>query len=289
MQTLSEFDISLGYQMSGTNCTSTDRDTLLTAWTNSSNFNVCLTQFRSTVYGTRFTEGSLQLARNNVGQIWSTWLQGKQIDSTFINTPMGRSMYQLCESIPGLCNNVVPPMCSGYSRDQISRDADLIRWCGCYVTPESSNVAPECDPLCVLQGTIAKSYLSSSGARQECEHDVCVINNVNINAVESTLGAINFSTLCSQCTRDNCTCIVNDVAIKSLESSIPLTVFESRCTGEGSVCQTVVNGVLSDIPCSQLYSGVNKTQINPMPQWVWFVIGILVVLVVMSIVIFSIV
>ncbi len=124
-----------------------------------------------------------------------------------------------CNTFPGICEPVQSYMCNACNRDQIQASKVFIKFCGCQAPPDpnnffndiSKNLDPSCDPLCTNSLAI-KNVNPTTGITQQCNANVCVINNVTIKAVDTTFSqAPNFTQVCPSCSdgTGNCVCIID--------------------------------------------------------------------------------
>lgn len=126
-----------------------------------------------------------------------------------------------CASMPGVCEPVQSYMCNQCNRDQITGSNAFLTFCGCASNPTLtnntfykntlSNFDPSCDPLCTNSRAI-QNVDTTTGITQQCNANVCVIDNVSINAVDTTFGQLpSFTQVCPACAdgTGNCVCIIN--------------------------------------------------------------------------------
>lgn len=215
--------------------------------------------------------------------------------TTLINTCSNNPQYQL----EGACQESAAKICKNYTLDQILKNKDLIKLCGCQVRslpniPEYNQVSQACDPLCT-QEQVSKNRNSLTGEIDFCLTTVCVINNVAITASNSTIGGTQFTQICPQCTSGGCVCII-DATVTDINQKIGInteTTFKQYCGGASS---NGANSLCIQIdPSTQKSTVVNCTDIlelnksqeynYPVPIWVWILC--IVILIIFVLVIFG--
>ena len=156
-------------------------------------------------------------------------------------------LHQFCNNPginPGVCQNYLQyKMCPGLSyNDMTSEESD---WCGCVTLPSLAdqelygpNVA--CYPLCHLTDTI--QLVDENLLPIQCNNQVCVIDDVSINVVDSKVGTVSINSICPGCT-GNCNCIINDVNVTGVDLNI------NQYCGPNTNCYVTRNGVVTQIPC----------------------------------------
>lgn len=245
-----------------------------------------------------------QLAmQEKVTELFNTYLTTNTITDDVTSTSFStfqNTLLNLCinPTLPGICGlflggtTGMSGYCGKFSRDQTINSPILIDFCGCYVPPDPKYLQftlgspgcqigtgctagctagntgctglPACDPLCHRSMTSQKAY-QPTGTFITCPQNICVIDNVTINATESQVaGGINFNTVCSGCGGgsggNGCLCIVSGVNISATASQIGVgTNFNEFCGGS-SVCivQDSAGNIISENGCT----GINPTNIG---------------------------
>jgi len=130
----------------------------------------------------------------------------------------------LCGQLPEACDSTLSTSCKGYSRKQVSQsainmgtkckpgkpcmDQNLVSMCACHLDPsqytEYSGIIDKkeyesCDPLCVLPGAIPAT---AGGKSITCDENICILDDITFNIVDSNVGNITFSQVCPGCTQD---------------------------------------------------------------------------------------
>jgi hypothetical protein len=173
------------------------------------------------------------------------------------------NLLQFCNSM-GSCDTQLSAMCSAYTRDDVANaykkyleltainpnDPNAIPYkniyqaCGCHL-PSSQyatwnnlgvdevNVA--CDPICMLPNVIPQY---NNGTRGTCNQNLCVLDNISVDIVNSQTGNINFNTVCGNCTAggnansgsgSSCRCVFSNINVFQSGSSVGNIDFSQNC------------------------------------------------------------
>jgi len=204
-----------------------------------------------------------------------------------------------CTSLPGVCDTSLKPFCQPYSREKIASDGGLINYCGCYAPlPNIDSVRsviekdPECDPLCTRIDTIPLD--DGKGNVKQCTKDVCVIDDITIEATKSSIGGgeINFNQVCTTCKPGNCICIIAGVNVSETFKEAGGEVnFDQQC-GTGSECLTIQpDGTDRVVDCKTAIENGNGGGTGSgnggIPIWVWFIVAIVIIAVIVVILFLS--
>lgn len=164
-----------------------------------------------------------------------------------------------CNSM-GACDAQLNSICSAYKRQDVldaykkyleltainPDDPNAIPYkniyqaCGCHL-PSSQystwnnlgvdqvNVA--CDPLCLLPNVIPQY---NNGTRASCTQNLCVLDNISIDIVNSQTGNINFNTVCGNCSTSgtsgsNCRCVFSNINVFQSGSTVGSINFAQNC------------------------------------------------------------
>jgi len=202
-----------------------------------------------------------------------------------------------CETYPGACSNQLDRACKTVTRDQIVNaygktdqfSKNLVAACGCHL--DASQYTGEadfgidvssynaCDPLCKLSGTIKKVMCQPSEASEtglginlasckpvQCQQNLCIIDNVSIDVMNSDIGDINFNMVCGGCSSPgSCTCIFNDVNVFSQASETGNINFNMGCGGNCAVADPNNPGITKQIPCP----GASQQPPSEQGWWEW--------------------
>jgi hypothetical protein len=193
------------------------------------------------------------------------------------DTQMNDLIWGICSTIPGICTTSLEQYCSTITTDDIIRNPNLQKWCGCYMPDfEYSKytnlygISKQCTPQCNVAGIIP--LVDETGIQTlKCQQSTCVIDNVSIQLYEAKVGtnggAINFNQVCSSCgsgsNTGTCQCTLTGLNFAAVQATVPSLSISQQC-GAGSVCyheSTDSTGVVTTtpIPCSSEL-GYNPTQ-----------------------------
>jgi hypothetical protein len=168
-----------------------------------------------------------------IGSAYNLTVPGQQGFNTFLTT-----LTQACQQLPGVCEPLQTYVCESCTRQEISSDQSISTFCGCVAPPPTKNdfyntslknYDPACDPICNRISTI-KNVDPKTGLLQQCNANVCVIDNVVINAIDTKGASPTFTQVCPACAdgSGNCICIID-------------ATFESTITGINGADGTSIN------------------------------------------------
>lgn len=227
---------------------------------------------------------------NRVGVGRNITLPGQVGYDTFQGT-----LLKSCRDVPGACNAAQAKLCNGCERSSISNSSDLITLCGCYapvldpaIYKRAINIP--CDPLC-RQDLAAKRRDPLAGGVAVCNDTVCVIDNVAITAVKSSLQGVNIDQVCPGCSSaetggKGCTCVV-DTSVTNLGATLglndPNSVFTQYCPPEFSTCIVIdsTKGTSTVIPCGSQFGGATKPRYDSSIPLIIYIILIVIVVIVL--------
>jgi hypothetical protein len=211
--------------------------------------------------------------------------------------PFQNNLIELCtlESLPGICTKALTRYCDQFTREQVINSDILTSFCGCYTTPDSSFVNitgnAACDPLCHRALTSQRAD-NQTGELLTCPQNVCVIDNVTINAINSNItGGININNICSGCSGDNgCLCVVSGVNLASTLGSIGVTSNIGEFCGENSVCIVTDDegNTISSGPCPKINSAdIPGPVFNYGPNIAFLILVVVLIVLVIAVVLAS--
>lgn len=199
------------------------------------------------------------------------------------NVPQPESgIIRVCKNYPGSCEVGQESMCNNCSIPEISREYGLIQFCGCFgsqattaATPEI--ITPECVSTCANSFSIKRA--GSDGRNIECTQTVCVMNNISIEASNSTFTNSTISQVCSNCLLSGgCKCFI-DVSLPQIAKTLGITgdnnVLNTYC--EDATCYTIDPdiGISTNVDCATY----NIDQTVPIkieiPTGLWWVVIVL--------------
>lgn len=153
-------------------------------------------------------------------QIIDSWYKnGQKIQGN----PGNKAIIEICNKAPGACDLKLDQICQQLtSLDEMNRDPELIKLCGCHIPsriydPAYKGVVPEkCAPSCVYPDAIQRG--NGRGQPDACTQNVCVIDNVTIDIVNSNVGG--GVTLKSLCPGGGNRCYISNDTVNVLNSKI---------------------------------------------------------------------
>ena len=169
-----------------------------------------------------------------------------------------------CQANPAACEPYLNALCRVHSkknpkpmtRNDVFRasstlntnNSNIVSACGCHLPPDEYSTQATlgidekstnaCDPICKLPGAIPKQNCSSGVCTPAtCSQNVCVIDNVSVNSVNSNIGNINFEVVCGGCDSKNggCLCLFQNSNVFSQASSIGNIDFSVKCGGNCAI------------------------------------------------------
>lgn len=154
------------------------------------------------------------------------------------NIRMNDMILNICKTTPGLCQKSLFSYCSKITIQDIERDIKFLPWCGCYMSPEQYSkytelygINRECTPTCNMEGVIPLAF-QNNGEPKRCSQTTCVIDNINIDIINSVGGDINFKQLCSSCGDGNvCNCTITNGNFTSIDAKIGNISISQECSG----------------------------------------------------------
>jgi len=185
------------------------------------------------------------------------------------------SLLDLCKMYPGACEKHLNDLCqvkydgSPLTRQDIVKAYDtafgnknnqnLIAACACHL-PEDQyteyvkegidiNSTNACDPLCKLPGAIPRTTcVGSSCSPAQCHQNVCIIDDVTIDVINSNVGDISFNLACGGCSEPGgCLCIFDNIDVLSQSSNISGINFNTNC-GSCAVSDPIT-GMTKQVAC----------------------------------------
>lgn len=208
--------------------------------------------------------------------------------------PFQDRVLNICQQNPLACNSYLQNnLCTSYSRVDLSTSfPDLQKFCGCQLPLSEYNtflnnqggVSLECDGLCNTATTV-KRVDPVSGKALTCSSNVCIIDDVTINLIESNVGNISFGQVCGGCAGGSCVCLTKDISITGSNSTIGNINFEQNCTT--TTCyQTKSDGTIVEVPCGTIAEQEESAENTPTPTSNRTLIIILVILAVIVFLLF---
>lgn len=155
----------------------------------------------------------------------------------------------------GTCAPLWQTRCQGYTR-QDTQNPLIGYFCGCYLPESEYNITgPDeraCDPICAINKINGVNYFTPAGNSVSCNTNICLINDVTVNAVGSNVGSITFSQLCDVCdTPGSCRCIISDINILAQDSRLSNTQIIQNCGTATECFQRNPDGTIQQVDCKQ--------------------------------------
>lgn len=175
----------------------------------------------------------------------------------------------ICQQFPGLCADTLAKNCASYTAHQLSLQPGLVDWCGCHLAASEYQqyvsqyqINRECTPLCGRPDAIPYPTEDGLGAKM-CQQDVCVIDDIAITLVNTTVGgSLSFGQLCGGCS-GSCRCIFSDIDITAVNAKINGNLkFVQNCAGAVPQCTvTQSDGTAKLVPCGTNTAGVTQLEL----------------------------
>ena len=258
-------------------------------WFNIWSNDACYNTLYEIVYGSiggriAFNPTGYAQAQSAMNDVFQNYLGTNSITTPGANgyNPFQETIRSTCTRIPGICDPVLSTYCHNCpqcgSREDIASNIAALEFCGCYAPRSelsSPKLTPECDPLCVRIDTIPLP--DNKGNALECLNNVCVIDDVSIQAVRSSIGSgsIDFRQVCSLCKGGPCTCIISGVDISDTLTSIGIEAnFDQLCGADSTCLEIQPDGVDKVVDCK---TSSNQQQGTNIHIWMILAGGILVI------------
>jgi len=222
--------------------------------------------------------------------------------NTFLDT-----LVDACRQIPGACYPTQQFMCNQCSRSEILGNPEIADFCGCVAPPSTAQdyynqiigkLNPACDPICNTISSV-KNVNPDTGYLNQCSANVCVIDNVIINAIDTKGASPTFTQVCPSCINGgNCLCIIDstfDNTITSIQGTDgqPINTaerFTQYCPNSQCYENNPVTGQFDEVECANTLSqkllersGIAGPPVK-FPWWVLIVFAIILVVAIIAII-----
>lgn len=286
---------------------SDDADTLMTVgeltsfW--NANFQTCLEMYTAVLYSN--IDGTYAYNPDNLPRLQNDFYIllnlafGDNLENFnyTANTDLQRNLLNACEQIPGACDAYLSKhMCGKFTYNQLMENPSAVNWCGCYIPPDNSatltstiscdQVTPNgnrgiypCYPLCHRIDTVPL-FDPESGSKYACNNNVCVLDNITFNIINSTVGNVNINQVCPSCSPNElCECIISSNDLPSTFDELGIsTSFTQYCSS--GVCYVLEpDGTLKDVECTD-YLGSTTGENG----WVWIIVVVCIAIFIIIIV-----
>jgi hypothetical protein len=161
-------------------------------------------------------------------------------------SPMLDTLENICRQNPGLCDPYLKSYCRNFPTESLNGNPFLSKWCGCHLNEDHYDqyldqfgISKACTPMCHLPGTIPT--VGDDGFHVlKCDQQVCMIDNLTIDAIKSKIGDVNLTDICSGCI--DCQCTIVDNTIIELGTKVGKLSIVNQCAassiGNGPKCVT---------------------------------------------------
>lgn len=257
--------------------------------------------------------------QSKIVELFDTYLKTNKLTDDVTSSeynPFQNTLLALCvnPALPGICTEFLTGYCHDFTREDAINSPTLTNFCGCYVPPDpvylkytlgsagcqtgSSGCTagctageagctgqPACDPLCHRALTSQKSDVET-GNFITCPQNVCVIDDVVINASDTTVaGGINFNTVCSGCvTSSGCICVVSGINVSDTMGNIGITTNFNEFCGASSVC--IIEDDFGNIISATGCTGISSANMSITTSSSAANIGVIVIVIICVILIF---
>ena len=167
------------------------------------------------------------------------------IPSTIETDTFADRVVDWCTSFPGACDSVLDVACNSTSLEDLTTSntavggiSNLTKLCGChlpadqYPNPNSTSSSTACTTACRLPGVIpqgeSSGCTSTSCSPQQCTDNVCFIDDVAINVIDSSVGTINVGQLCNTESGTQSQCYIDKISLQLANSAASFD-FTSAC------------------------------------------------------------
>lgn len=268
------FDCSISAPNVATTCSSfTDHPSTYNAWINKSPTTKSPTgycyNYVNNVIGNSASSEVLNAALNNLP---SNFNFGSN-DATGVQANALNNMISLCAAKGG-CDKALQNICANKKYDDVLDaykkyldpnsnpletivNQNIYQACGCHLPPiqyESDGwanlgITETCDPICMIPG-VAPQW-SSSGPLQ-CTQNICIIDNVKIDIINSNAGNITFNEVCGGCGNNGggCRCIFSNISVVESGSAVGDLNFSQNCGGNCQIPDVNNPGNFIPVNCS---------------------------------------
>lgn len=181
-------------------------------------------------------------------------------------SPFQEVMYQICCTVPIICQQGLNQTCSSYDAQRLSLNPNVANLCGCYLPDieyqkyvDSYQINRECTPMCNRLQSIPS--VRGDGTPVLCNQDICLIDNIAINLASVNVnGTVDISQVCGSCNASegssaSCTCIVSDNTIEAAGAAIGNINIDEQCGSSTCVVTNPDpngNPPTLSIPCDQI-------------------------------------
>lgn len=251
-------------------------DQLNDVWDNKN----CISIFEDALYGSKtlrhIDADALRRIRGEMNNLFALYISNYSLSEPPENQ-FQEKLIDACRSMPGICDDFLNPYCQDCDRQTFVDDNLKTTLCGCFAPEKyvNTDVSRICDVMCSYASTIKLLDATSiEGRARECNQEVCIIDNISINSVNSRYGDVTFEQLCSNCKGGGCKCIIGT-------TNIPSNININQNCGTETCYEPNEDdpNILDEVPCRTDNSG----DINIALIVIIFIIIIIIIIVIIFI------
>ena len=230
---------------------------------------VCLTVEPEVWFENNCTEVSKTKDQAFFDQLFNLFYQGESGVKLNSELDFQNLLIDVC-NLPengGKCKSNWARQCEVYQRSELE-NLSVQRTCACYLPDseyQNQQGAQEfpraCDPFCAKNRINGVNFFESSDSvtPETCQTNICLIDNVTVEAINSDLGQIQFGELCGGCGgTGNCRCIISDINLLVNNSKLDQIDFINDCPG-GAICFAKdQDGQNQEVPCESYFQEFNQ-------------------------------
>jgi hypothetical protein len=168
-------------------------------------------------------------------------------------SPFQDRILELARLYPLASAPALQSYCTGFSRSDLENNLPLTNLCGCYLnsdqytTVENQLGVPiQCDSVCSLATNIPRV---ENNEVLRCNQTLCIIDDVSVNLVNSSLETLSFQQLCGNCRNAQCSCSIVNLNINAENSKIGNINLEQECSSSNCYKVNPNTGSLVVVDC----------------------------------------
>lgn len=198
----------------------------------------------------------------------------------------------------GKCQAYLNTACKNITKARLEQDVDangdLTKICACHLRPTEYSLASvvpiECNSSCQYvssnnDGVGLYTFNTDGGVnKKHCVQPTCLIDNLTLKMMKSSVGDVNFSQVCSG--TGNVSCVMDGIDVSVYSSTVDGNInFSQNCSG----CSVISEDGSSS--CSKAASGVGSSPVKVLKnQWQeitkflkkhWKIIGVITIVIIL--------
>lgn len=200
----------------------------------------------------------------------------------------------ICCAYPELCQQALNGICGTIPSSRLSLNPSLANWCGCHLNNSEYQryvnqfqISKECTPLCNRSDVIPLT--DGLGNKIKCQQDICLIDDLAINLINSQASGLNISQICGSCgDGQQCTCILSNNSIDVVDTALNGNITVSQMCSNGPTCTipntTGIGPPMLSVPCGsssdpfvEYTNQISIVQRQEKLAW-WLIIGIVLLI-----------